>query len=106
MSVRGRRLGGWSLSIGGDSEVARLRVRLSDDPSSSFWEIAVSKQSGLSRAVNANPVHEALDKTGVPTLIQEKETDLGMVHKWMRAGIGKNESKKAWCSHTDVQYVV
>ena len=73
--------GGIGLGIGGDSEVARLRDRLNDDPFCFFWEIAVSEQSGLTRAVNGNPMHEALNETGVPALIQEKETDLGMVQQ-------------------------
>ena len=93
--VRGRGLGGWSLGIGGDSEVARLRGRLNDDPFCFLWEIAVSEQSGLIWAVNGNPMHEALNTAGVPALIHEKETDLGMMHKRMRAGIGKNESEKS-----------
>ena len=39
-------------------------------------------------------MHEALDEASIPILVQEPEAYLGVVHEWMRAGIGEDELKK------------
>ena len=71
-----------------------MRIRLIDDSFGILWKVAISKQGGgLRRAISRNPVHEAPDETGIPILVQEPEADLAVVHEWMRAGIGENESR-------------
>ena len=106
VSVRGWRPGGWRLSIGGDGEAARLSIRLIDNSFGILWKVAVSEQGGgLRRAINGNPLHEALNETGIPILVQEPKADLGVEHEWVRAGIGENESKRLGAViQTSMQY--
>ena len=91
MSVRGRRLGGWGLGIGGGREAVRLSVY---DSLSFGWNVTIGEQdSGLGR-VHRDPMHETLYKARIPVFVQEPKADFGMMYEGMCVWVREDELKK------------
>ena len=89
VGVRGWGLGGWGHGIGGDGEAARLSIRLIDNSFGILWKVAVGEQGGgFGRAINGNPMHQTLNKAGIPVLVQEPKADLGVVHECITISLG------------------